>query len=72
MLSDVLHSVDTVLVMSVNPGFGGQKFIPVALDKIRQLDEWRKRYNAGFASKWMAASTWQTPRCWHRQERIRW
>jgi len=48
MLSDVLHSVDTVLVMSVNPGFGGQKFIPVALDKIRQLDEWRKRYNAGF------------------------
>jgi ribulose-phosphate 3-epimerase len=48
MLSDVLHSVDTVLVMSVNPGFGGQKFIPVALDKIRQLDEWRTRYNAEF------------------------
>src|SRR3984957_16937320 len=48
MLSDVLHSVDSVLVMSVNPGFGGQKFIPVALDKIRQLDDWRKRYNAEF------------------------
>jgi ribulose-phosphate 3-epimerase len=48
MLSDVLHVVDTVLVMSVNPGFGGQKFIPGALDKIRQLDEWRRRYNAEF------------------------
>src|SRR5271156_1868576 len=43
MLSDVLRAVDTVLVMSVNPGFGGQKFIPVAIEKIRQLDEWRRR-----------------------------
>jgi len=33
----VLGDVDQVLVMSVNPGFGGQKFIPSALDKIRQL-----------------------------------
>lgn len=48
MLSDVLDKVDTVLVMSVNPGFGGQKFIPVAFTKIRQLAEWRARYNAGY------------------------
>jgi ribulose-phosphate 3-epimerase len=48
MLSDVLDKVDTVLVMSVNPGFGGQKFIPGALDKIRHLNQWRSRYNAGF------------------------
>jgi ribulose-phosphate 3-epimerase len=48
MLSDVLDKVDTVLVMSVNPGFGGQKFIPRAIDKIRQLNDWRERYNAGF------------------------
>lgn len=48
MLSDVLDKVDTVLVMSVNPGFGGQSFIPVAFSKIRQLVEWRARYNAGY------------------------
>ena len=33
----VLGDVDQVLIMSVNPGFGGQQFIPSALDKIRQL-----------------------------------
>ncbi len=48
MLSDVLGKVDTVLVMSVNPGFGGQKFIPIAFSKIRQLAEWRARYNGGY------------------------
>lgn len=40
-LSEVLDLVDYVLVMSVNPGFGGQKFIPGALGKIRRLAEIR-------------------------------
>ncbi len=36
-LQEALHFVDYVLVMSVNPGFGGQKFITRSLDKVRQL-----------------------------------
>jgi ribulose-phosphate 3-epimerase len=36
LLQDVIEDCDTVLVMSVNPGFGGQKFIPRALDKVRE------------------------------------
>lgn len=36
-LHDILHDTDIVCMMSVNPGFGGQKFIPYTLEKIKQL-----------------------------------
>lgn len=38
-LSEIIRDADLVLVMSVNPGFGGQKFIPSVLDKIRRVRE---------------------------------
>ena len=41
-IENVLYLVDYVLVMSVNPGFGGQSFIPESLKKIRELNEIRK------------------------------
>jgi ribulose-phosphate 3-epimerase len=37
MIEEVINDVDYVLLMSVNPGFGGQKFIPASLDKLRRL-----------------------------------
>lgn len=37
LLADIIRDVDMVLLMSVNPGFGGQKFIPHTLEKVREL-----------------------------------
>jgi len=42
VLEDVLEVADYVLLMSVNPGFGGQKLIPYVLDKVRKLDRMRQ------------------------------
>lgn len=39
MLEPILQDIDMVLIMSVNPGFGGQKFIPYSLTKIKQVRE---------------------------------
>ena len=47
-LDHVLDMVDLVLVMSVNPGFGGQKFLPLALSKIVQLAELRQALGLSF------------------------
>jgi ribulose-phosphate 3-epimerase len=49
MLEDVLYLVDYVLVMSVNPGFEGQQFIPHALDKVRRLDRIRGERGLSFS-----------------------
>ena len=48
LLLDILPMVHHVLVMSVNPGFGGQKFIEFALDKIRRLAELRQERGLAF------------------------
>lgn len=47
-LVEVLEIVDHVLVMSVNPGFGGQKFIPGALHKVARLARMRAERNLAF------------------------
>lgn len=39
MLTDIIRDVDMVLIMSVNPGFGGQKFIEHSIDKVKELRE---------------------------------
>ncbi|MEQ1948901.1 MAG: ribulose-phosphate 3-epimerase [Bryobacteraceae bacterium] len=47
-LEEILGIVDFVLVMSVNPGFGGQKFIPYTLDKVRKLAAMRRERGLSF------------------------
>jgi ribulose-phosphate 3-epimerase len=47
-LEDVLDMVDYVLIMSVNPGFGGQRFIPNSLKKVRALDQIRRQRGLKF------------------------
>ena len=49
-LDHTLHKLDLILIMSVNPGFGGQKFIPAALDKLRAV---RERIEQSGRSIWL-------------------
>lgn len=48
LTDDILKTVDLVLIMSVEPGFGGQSFMPSAYDKIRELKTRRKNLGAHF------------------------
>ena len=48
VLIDHLNKIDLVLIMSVNPGFGGQKFMPEVLSKIKQLKKIQTEKNLNF------------------------
>ena len=48
VIKDYLNQIDLVLIMSVNPGFGGQKFMPEVLDKIKELKNVQKDQNIDF------------------------
>ena len=48
LIINYLDKIDLVLIMSVNPGFGGQKFIPEVLDKIKELKKIQKEKNLNY------------------------
>jgi len=48
LITDLLNKIDLVLIMSVNPGFGGQKFMPEVLDKIKELKRIKEQKNLSF------------------------
>ena len=48
IIDKVLDKIDLVLIMSVFPGFGGQKFIPEVIDKIKKLKELKEKNNYNF------------------------
>jgi len=48
LITNYLEKIDLVLIMSVNPGFGGQKFMPEVLDKVKQLKKILSEKNLNF------------------------
>jgi ribulose-phosphate 3-epimerase len=48
LISEIASEIDLLLIMSVNPGFGGQKFIGSSLNRIKQAAELRRQLNASF------------------------
>lgn len=62
----VLGDVDLVLVMTVNPGFGGQSFIKSTVDKIKELNELRKKHNYRYLIEVDGGITDQTIKVCHQ------
>jgi ribulose-phosphate 3-epimerase len=48
LITNYLEKIDLVLIMSVNPGFGGQKFMPKVLNKVKKLNEIKSNKNMNF------------------------
>ncbi|MFD1336063.1 ribulose-phosphate 3-epimerase [Oceanobacillus iheyensis] len=48
IIKPILAEVDLILIMTVNPGFGGQSFIQETTSKIKQLADWREKYNLSY------------------------
>ena len=48
LITNYLEKIDLVLIMSVNPGFGGQKFMPEVLNKVKKLKEIKSKKNMNF------------------------
>ena len=48
LITNYLEKIDLILIMSVNPGFGGQKFMPEVLDKVKKLKEIKSKKNMSF------------------------
>jgi ribulose-phosphate 3-epimerase len=48
LITNYLEKIDLILIMSVNPGFGGQKFMPEVLDKVKKLKDIKSRNNMNF------------------------
>ena len=48
LIRDLLNKIDLILIMSVNPGFGGQKFMPKVLDKVKKLKDIKSKNNMNF------------------------
>lgn len=49
LIEEIIPFLDGVLVMSVNPGFSGQKFIAKSIEKIKTLKNWKEKYGLNFS-----------------------